>query len=96
MDDAVSMVVREHAEALCYKDSDQKHVPPKAFFAGGINPSGIPVFFVAYAPSAVAVVPARSLLTNVILSSLEQSNIKAVDAEAAVPFVPLNFVNRCY
>ena len=96
MDDVVSLVMREHADTLCYKDADQKHVPPKAFFAGGTNPAGIPIFFIAHAPSAAPALVARSHLTSVVLSALQQSNVKADDAEAAVPFAPLNLVNRCY
>ncbi len=96
MDDVVSAVMRDHADALCYKDADQKHVPPKACFAGGVNPSGIPIFFVAQAPSAAPAILARSHLTSVVLSALQQSNVKAVDAEATAPFAPLNLVNRCY
>ena len=69
---------------------------PKALFAGGINPSGIPVYFVAFAPSASPPAPTRSLLTNVVLSVLQQSNIEAAAAEGSVPFTPLNFTGRFY
>jgi hypothetical protein len=78
------------------QDSDQKLVPPRALFAGGINPSGIPVYFVAFAPAASPPAPTRSQLTSVMLSVLQQSNIKSADAEDGVPFTPLNFTGRFY
>jgi hypothetical protein len=117
MDDTVAEILRDHADALCYKvtptppvcacfscpvfhiliqDADQKPVPPKAFFAGGVNPSGIPIFFVAFAPPTTPPGPCRSHLTQVVLSALQRSSIKAVDAEAAVPFAPLNLMGRSY
>jgi len=117
MDDAVSAIVRDHADALCYKvsnfvrpsfpillldifvrmqDSNEKHVHPRAFFAGGINPSGIPVSVVAFAPSTAPIQATRSHLTSVVLSVLQQSNVKAADAEGQVQYAPLNLSGRFY
>jgi hypothetical protein len=78
------------------QDSDQKLVLPKALFAGGIHPSGIPVYFVAFASSTSPRESTRSLLTSVVLSLLQQSNVKSSDGEGAVPFAPLNLQGRFY
>jgi hypothetical protein len=78
------------------QDSDQKPVLPRAFFAGGINPSGIPVYFVAFAPATSPPASARSQLTNVVLSVLQQSNVEAAVAEGQSPYTPLNFMGRFY
>jgi hypothetical protein len=78
------------------QDSDQKLVHPKAVFAGGIHPAGIPICFVAFASSAMPILTTRSLLTSVVLSALQQSKVKASNGEGAVAFAPLNLIGRCY
>jgi hypothetical protein len=78
------------------QDSDQKLVLPKALFAGGIHPSGIPVYFIAFASSTSPKDAARSLLTSVALAALQQSNVKSSDGEGSVAFAPLNLQGRFY
>jgi len=78
------------------QDTDQKLVHPKALFAGGIHPAGIPICFVAFASSSMPIQTTRSLLTSVVLSALQQSKVKASNGEASVAFAPLNLIGRCY
>ncbi len=81
---------------ILMQDADQKPVPPKALFAGGVNPSGIPIYFVAFAPPTTPPGACRSHLTQVVLSALQRSNVTAVDAEATVFYAPLKLMERCY
>ena len=78
------------------QESDQTLVLPKAQFAGAIHPSGIPIYFVAFASATSSKEAIRSHLTGVVLSALQQSNVKCPDGEAAIPFAPLNLTPRFY
>ena len=69
---------------------------PKAQFAGVLHPSGIPIYFVAFASATSSKEAIRSHLTGVVLSALQQSNVKCPDGEAVVPFAPLNLTPRFY